>query len=107
MLTISTQIYKRNEYIIFKSGKGYIVQNTNKDFSTGHSHMNNFNACKNVINYCIHRKIPKRTSNYYLETLRRVSNDNSYRDKLEVLIDARECKSRNYYINVNKGIISN
>lgn len=101
---LSNQIYRKGEYIIFKCGGGYIVQNTKKPFKDAHTHLNNYNACKRAIEYVIHAKIPTRVSFYYLESLARLSTDEAYSEKLRELIKTKTGKGKGYYININKGV---
>lgn len=87
-------LYAEDGYIIFRSGTGYIVHNTRKEFSTGHSHLRGFKPCKDAIFFVRNRKIPKRTNFYYLRTLQRLSEDDKYVEQIEQLIGTRKQKGR-------------
>lgn len=93
------QIYCREEYIVFPVRNGYIVCNTTKDFQEAHSHIKHFKPCIDLINFAIHKKIPKKCSNYYLHSLIRITTDEVFREKIRQLIATRLQKGRkpSYY----------
>jgi len=93
--------YSENGFILFQCGDGFIVYNTAKPFSQGHSHLRGFKPCKDAIFFVTHGKIPKRTNFYYLRTLQRLSNDEKYIDEIEGLIEARKSKGKKQkYVNI-------
>lgn len=78
------KIYRRKEYIIFRVKNGFVVQNTKKEFSEGHTHIKNYNMAKKLIDFAIKKEMPKNTKNtYILESLYRISNDKDYKEKLK------------------------
>ncbi|ADL40387.1 hypothetical protein phiCTP1_gp86 [Clostridium phage phiCTP1] len=98
---VATKIYDKQGFSILRAGDGFIVYNNSKAFKEGHSHLRNYSACIRVI-YCIrHKKIPKRTSFYFLQSLIRVASDDDYKVKVQALIDVRvqKGKKRGYYNN--------
>jgi hypothetical protein len=79
--------YKKKEFIIFSVRNGFIVYNTKKEFKEGHTHLNNFKACKNAIYFVLNRKIPKDKSKYYLNSLKRISNDKNYIYEIDKILE--------------------
>lgn len=86
--------YQREEFIIFYCGTGYIVQNMDKNFEEGHTHLKNFNAGKRAINLVMKKKIPRDTGNYFLESLARLSDDPKYSEDCRQLIETRKEKGK-------------
>ena len=64
-----------------------------------HTHLKNKSACESVINNVVNKKIPKNVGNYYLISLMRLSDNDTYKNKIQELIDVRECKGKkqNYF----------
>ena len=58
------KVYQKNEYIILKVKRGYIVYNTKKPFENGHTHLHSFEMSKTSIDNSIRKKRPK-TNNLY------------------------------------------
>lgn len=92
---MSNKIYTNGSFIIFRSGKGYVVYNRAKRFEEGHTHLNNFNAGKKAISLVKRGKIPLRSSNYYLESLARLTSDRNYAKELRKIIKDREISYKN------------
>ena len=95
------KIYQKREYIILKMKKGFIVYNTKKVFSEGHSHLNSFNMAKVVIDNCIKKRKPRTDSLYVLDSHVRVSNDDKYKMFIEEIITAKKGNKKLKYRNVN------
>ena len=67
-----------------------------------HSHFKSRQLAKKVIhNVCI-GKIPLNTSDYALESMYRLSDDENYRGKIQELLDTRKSKSKKFYMNPHK-----
>ena len=98
------KIYERKEFMIFKVKNGYIVYNAKKSFQDGHTHLKHFEAAKTAIDLVIRKKIPRSTHSYYLTSLIRISEDDSYINKIKELINSREQKGKKdkYYNSRNK-----
>lgn len=81
------QVFKRNNFVIYStSGKHseFIVHNKHKEFSEGHTHINNFNTAKYIIHMASKKIIPKKKiSDYLLESIIRVSDNNAYINTLK------------------------
>ena len=88
------KIYEKKEFMIFQVKEGYIVYNTKKSFQEGHTHLKHFEAAKTAIDLVLNKKVPKSTDGYYLTSLIRLSDDESYINKITELIDAREQKGK-------------
>ncbi len=88
------KIFERKEFIIFQVKEGYIAYNTKKAFKDGHTHLKHFNAAKKAIDLVINKKTPKSTNVYYLISLIRLTNDDSYVEKINELIDVRNKKGK-------------
>ena len=80
------RIFQRKEYSIYKVRQGYIVHNTNKEFSKGHTHVRSFNKAKSLIDLCIRKKFPNTPRKWEIESLMRVTNNNTYRNKLRDML---------------------
>lgn len=81
------RIFQRKEYSIYKVKQGYIVHNTNKEFRTGHTHVRSFNKAKSIVDLCIRKKLPNTPRRWEIESLIRVTNNNTYRNKLRDLLE--------------------
>lgn len=81
-------IYCKKNYKIYKIKNGaFIVHNTKKDFKTGHTHINNYNTAKYIIDMSIHNLIPNRhLSKYLLGSIIRISDDESYIEKIKEIM---------------------
>lgn len=78
-------IYNKKSYYIYKVSKNrYIVYNSKKEFKYGHTHINNYNTAKYVINLSIYNTVPNHLSKYLIESLIRISTDKTYIKKLEM-----------------------
>jgi len=91
---LSKIIYSKGEFVIFSAYNGYIVYNTEKDFKEGHTHLRNFKSAKSVIYFAVNKRVPYKTSVYYLTSLIRITLDTNYKGKLQDLIDTRIQKGK-------------
>lgn len=71
-------LYKKGSYKIYGYQNAYIVHNTNKDFGSGHTHINTFKTAKWIIDLAIHKRIPNRKLEYFIGSLIRISDDDEY-----------------------------
>lgn len=99
VLVKMNQIYKKDEFIIFPVRSGYIAVNTKGEFKDNHTHLKHFNATKKAINLVIGKKIPRSNSFYYLNSLKRLSLDQEYKDKITSLIKVKKQKGKQVYRN--------
>lgn len=86
------------DFVIDKIESGYRVTRIcdNLDF---HTHLKSKSACESVINNVVNKKIPKNVGEYYLTSLIRLSSDDTYKNKIQELIDVRKSKGKkqNYF----------
>lgn len=80
-------VYSRKSYRIYRMyPDGFIVHNMNKTFENGHTHINNYNTAKYILNMAIHKSIPdKSIGKYLIDSLIRLSTDKVYIRKLKEL----------------------
>lgn len=78
---------KKNMRIYRINPNAFIVHNENKDFKSGHTHINNYNTAKYILNLVYHSSIPqKKISNYLLESIIRLSTDKYYIEQIKQLM---------------------
>ena len=70
------RVYRKRQFSIYSDLNGnYIIHNTNKEFSEGHTHIKNYHTAKFITNLAFHKSIPKKKLNKYLyDSLIRISN---------------------------------
>ena len=85
------RIYKRKEYNIYKVNHGFIVHNTNKPFKSGHTHVKSFYKAKSFIDLCVRKKIPNTPRAWEIESLMRITNNNTYYNKLRDMLEGLRC----------------
>lgn len=81
------KIFQRKEYSIYRVRDGYIVHNTNKEFKRGHTHVRSFNKAKSIVDLCVRKKLPDTPRAWEIESLMRITNNNTYRNKLRDLLE--------------------
>ena len=67
-----------------------------------HSHFKSRQLATKVIQNVCNGKIPLDTSDYALESMYRLSNDENYRGKIQELLETRKSKSKKFYLNPHK-----
>src|SRR5574344_3146317 len=67
-----------------------------------HSHFKSRKLANKVIHNVCNGKIPLDTSDYALESMYRLSDDENYRDKIQELLETRKSKSKKFYLNPHK-----
>lgn len=82
-------IYSNKGYNIYRLKPGaFIVHNTRKPFESGHTHINNYNTAKYVIDMSCNKLIPKKhLSRYLIQSIIRISDDKDYIDKIQKLLE--------------------
>ena len=80
------QIYSKESFVIIRADAEFIVINKDKQFKDGHTHIRNFKTAKYLIDMVIHKRIPYHLPIYLLVSLRRLSADDNYIQKLQRLI---------------------
>lgn len=72
-------VYRKKHYAIYSNQEGFIIHNTNKEFSIGHTHINNYNTAKYLVNLAYYKRLPNRKCDYFIESLIRITDDNAYK----------------------------
>ena len=93
------KIYQRKEYIIIATKTGYVVYNTKKQFTEGHTHLKSYKMATTLIDNCINRKKPTSTNPYIITSHIRVSKDEKYIKMLEELLETKKGKTKKTYVN--------
>lgn len=81
------KVFQRKEYSIYKASDGFIVHNTNLPFKGHHTHIRSFHKAKSLVDLCIRKKLPNTPRRWEIESLMRVSNNQTYKNKLLMLLD--------------------
>lgn len=89
--------------------KGYFIDKTENAFRITldneldqHTHIKSKAFCMKLIDYVVNEKIPKRVSNYVLESCIRLSTSENYKRKVREFLDVRNSKSKQFYYNPHK-----
>lgn len=93
------RVYKRNEYVLYKCGGGYIVQNILMP-GFAHTHLKSKDVAFRIIGLSISKKLPNDLSDYMLTSLLRVNNDRDYCLKINARICNRRIKTG--YVNCRR-----
>lgn len=91
MHVISTMKY----YNIYSDGNNhFIVHNMRKNFSDGHTHIDNFKTAKYITYLALYKKLPKNhhLSVYLIQSLIRISTDKEYIDELNEFMNEMKNK---------------
>ena len=91
----SQTIYRKKNFIILKTKNSFIVYNKKKKFKEGHTHTNNYNYAKSLIDLCIRKKLPRRPQKRIMESLKRLTNDYKYLEKLKEFEEKRTVSNGN------------
>ena len=83
----SRKIFQRKEYSIYKASGGYIIHNTNGDFRNHHTHVRTFSKAKSIVDLCIRKKLPNTPRIWEIESLMRITNNNTYYNKLRDMLE--------------------
>ena len=77
-------IYSKKHFNLYKVGRNsFIIHNINKEFKYGHTHINNYNTAKFLINLALYKTVPdKNMSKYLYQSLIRISSDQTYINKI-------------------------
>lgn len=77
------QIYKKRTFVIYRVRDGHIIYNTKKPFSEGHTHVSNYDTAIRIMNIAISKEVPRHLSDYLLESLIRLTDDEDFMIKIE------------------------
>lgn len=82
------RISKMGYMNIYSDSNGsFIVHNTRKEFSIGHTHINNYKTAKYIAYLALYEKLPKNNhlSDYMNESVIRLSTNKEYISKIKKL----------------------
>lgn len=85
-LNLGNQVYSKNEYSIIQVSRGFVIINRRKKFLEGHTHIKTFKTAKYLIDLAIHDSMPYNLSLYLLTSLTRITENESYKQKILDLI---------------------
>lgn len=89
------RIYKFKQFQVYSNyHNGFIIHNTLKPFSDGHTHLNNFDTAKFLIKLSFHKRVPNHLSLYLIDSLIRISTDQHYIKSLEILKEKQKQKRK-------------
>lgn len=93
-------IYQKGQYIVWEACGGYVVYNTDKPFQKGHTHLKSYKRVKEVICCMLDERFPLHYSNYFLVSMKRLSNSRLFTRRLQEIHDVRLAKGRKQsYVN--------
>ena len=90
-------VYKDDKYTVKANRDGYILCNNHGEYKN-HGHLKQFKTCMLLIRLMENNIVPD--SPYLRESVLRISTDEKYLTKVQVKMR----KSKNKYININKGV---
>lgn len=93
------QVYQRGKFKVYRVENGFILHNSEKHFSEGHTHLDSMKQCRMLIQVSIEKRLPRDLPRYLLISLYRI-NEGAYTDKIEALINNK--KKKQTYVNVPK-----
>ncbi len=93
--------------IIKPSSDGFLIINLTKvdkyGFEKAHSHIKNKLVAKTIKTNVLKCRFPKTRNEYLLTSHIRLSDDESYIQKIKQLLKTRRQKGKSKYINIQKG----
>jgi len=87
-------LYDKRNFIIYDAGDEVIIHNTEKEFSTGHTHIRNFDTAVYIIDIMIKKAIPHHLHIYLLTSLVKLSNNEQYINKVSELINSKNHRDK-------------
>ena len=96
-------IKRIDKFSIIKAGDSFIVHNTAKKFKEGHTHIRHYKYCLKLIYNVLQKKRPATKNMYLLESHRRISDNETYKELIKQLMESRKNKKQNY-VNIQKGV---
>lgn len=96
-------VYQKEQFKVYKVGKGYILHNTNKPFQNGHTHLKSLSYAKTIIDNVLYSKTPHTKNQYLLSSHIRVAENPQY---IQMVYDLKQAKTRGklgYYNRHKKG----
>ena len=84
------KIFQRKEYSIYRVKDGFIIHNTNLPFKGHHTHIRSFHKAKSLVDLCIRKTLPDTPRAWEIQSLLRISNNQTYKNKLLMLLQELE-----------------
>lgn len=97
-------VYKKKNFKVYSAGKEFIVHNSKLNFSGHHTHINNFDTCKYIINLCIHKTVPRHLSDYLLVSIIKLSTDKEYIKSIESKLEENKYKKNRHKYNIKRKV---
>lgn len=89
------RVFKQRYFNLYSNfDNGYIIHNTHKPFEEGHTHLNNYDTARYIIKLAYHHSVPNHLSIYLIDSLIRISSDETYIRQLNEL-KQKELKLQN------------
>lgn len=100
-------VYKKGPYQVLKVSDGFIIQNINKDWEEGHTHLHSRKRAIDMVLFATKLKVPNHYDTRCLYSLYRIAEDEKYKERLLQLIETKRNKGTNgtkdFYYNPRKG----
>lgn len=80
-------VFRRKQYVLIKKRDYYMVVNTYKEFSDGHTHIQSKDVGVIMIKNLVEGKLPETRNVHLLESYLRVASDKKYKQQIIRLID--------------------
>ena len=94
------EIHKQNNYIIYETDDGYLIQNSDMD-NFAHTHIHNYETCLWIISLLENKKCPYDIPKYLLISLIRLTDDEIYLYKLNCILVKKNGKQKYHNKNAN------
>jgi len=96
-------VYQKKNFQVYTGNGGYIIHNTNYEFSEAHTHyIQSRSMAKVIIRNVLYKRKPHTKNRYLLKSHQRLSKDQTYIDMIETLI--QKSKDKQSYKNVPSGV---
>jgi len=89
-------IYEKENFVIFRAKRGFVLYNTKKDYDQGHTHLKTFITAKKILNNVINKKVPRTNDKYIIQSHIRVSKQRKYKRRLFYQLE-KKCDRQRYY----------
>ena len=96
MVFIDVNYYK-STFEIKPVDDGFIIYNHAKPFKEGHTHIEHYRTATWLVDLVIKKKLPYDLCRYHLESLRRLSTDETYQRKIMELLESKKQRKQMYY----------
>ena len=92
------RVYRDKNFNVYAGDDDtYVIHNMRKEFKNGHTHVRKFKTCKFIIDLAKHKSIPRTSSTRIIDSIIRISDDETYITKL--MNYKKNKKKKDPYIN--------